>query len=75
MRLFFCATHNNMFFFQFLSAFRQWDSTSGDANNNQLLSVEFERGRSAHVGIELYVQFYLYAEFGLAIRQGVLYSE
>lgn len=51
------------------------NSTSWDADHNQLLSAQFERGRSADVDAQLYVQFYLYAVLRLAIRQPLLRSE
>lgn len=61
--------------YSFPLLFSHLDSTSWDADHNQLLSAQFERGRSADVDAQLYVQFYLYAVLRLAIRQSLLRSE
>lgn len=61
--------------YSFPLLFSHFDSTSWDADHNQLLSAQFERCRSADVDAQLYVQFYLYAVLRLAIRQSLLRSE
>lgn len=50
-------------------------SSSWNANDYQLFSIEFEHCWSPNVFIELYVQFHLYVELGLAIRKFLLSRE
>lgn len=71
-----CAVSCTHFYFKtyMFCAFCHF-SSSWNANDNQLLSIEFEHCWSVDVLSQLHVQFYLYVELGLAIRKFLLFGE